>query len=148
MDVSLREITDENLRPVMDLDVTEEQRQFVAPNSRSIAEACFTTDAWMRAIYAGDAPAGFLLLSERRDVPRYYLWRFMIDHRFQGRGIGRAAMEQLIDYVRGLPDAREMYLSYVPHPSGPRDFYARLGFTDTGREDGGELEMRLDLTPR
>ncbi len=145
MAVSLRPITEDNLRPVMDLDVTEEQREFVAPNSVSIAEACFTTDAWMRAIYQDDEPAGFLLLSERRDVPRYYLWRFMVDHRFQRRGTGRAAMELLIDYVRALPNATELFLSYVPADGGPRGFYGGLGFVDTGREDGGEREMRLAL---
>ena len=150
MHVSLREITDENLRPVMDLDVADAQREFVASNSRSIAEACYTTDVWMRAIYAEDEPAGFLLLSERRQVPHYYLWRFMVDRRFQGRGVGRRAMELLIDYVRALPNASEMFLTYVPAPGGPREFYAKLGFADTGREHDGELEMRLDLgvTPR
>ena len=145
MNVTLREITNDNLRPVMRLDVTEAQQEFVAPNSVSIAEACYATGAWMRAIYVGDDPAGFLLLSERRDVPRYYLWRFMVDHRFQRRGIGRTAMELLIDYVRTLPRATEMFVSYVPAPGGPRDFYAKLGFVDTGREHGGELEMRLEL---
>ncbi|MGI9610376.1 MAG: GNAT family N-acetyltransferase [Acidimicrobiia bacterium] len=143
--VTLVEITEDNLRPVMDLKVTEEQDNFVAPNSVSIAEHCYADESWMKAIYADGIPVGFVLLSERRQVPRYYLWRYMIDARYQGLGFGAQAMGLVIDYVRTLPNAESLYLSYVPEPGGPRDFYAGLGFEDTGRESGGEREMILAL---
>ncbi len=42
--VNLREITDDNLRAIMRLSVAPHQERFVAPNSVSIAEACYTTD--------------------------------------------------------------------------------------------------------
>ena len=144
--VTLREITDDNLRPVMDLDVAPHQRRFVAPNSRSIAEHAYTTDAWLRAIYADDTPVGLVLLSERlQPKPRFYLWRFMIDHRYQGLGFGAAAMALVFDRVRSFPEGDELYLTYVPADDGPRDFYAGLGFEDTGRVHEGEHEMRLAL---
>ena len=54
-------------------------------------------------------------------------------------------MEQVIEYVRRIPGATEMFLSYVPVDLGPRGFYANLGFEDTGVEHDGELEMRLGL---
>ena len=69
----------------------------------------------------------------------------MIDHRYQRMGLGRAAMDQVIEYVRTLPNASEMFLSYVPDDKGARDFYAGSGFVDTGVEHDGELEMRLEL---
>ena len=143
--VNLRPISEENVLAVIRLDVTEEQKEFVAPNSVSIAQAAHTTNRWERAIYAGDDPVGYVLLSEDRKKPRYYLWRYMIDKRYQGMGFGGAAMRQVIDYVRTLPDASEMFLTYVPHENGPRDFYAKFGFVDTGIEHEGELEMRLGL---
>lgn len=143
--VTLREIDADNLRDVMALRVAPSQEGFVAPNSVSIAQYWYTDEAWMRAIYAGEEPVGFVMLSERRNVPRYYLWRFMVDVRFQGNGYGRSAMEQVIAYVRTLPSATELFLSYVPDPAGPRGFYAGLGFEDTGVEHGGELEMVLQL---
>jgi diamine N-acetyltransferase len=143
--VTLEEITADNLRAVMRLEVKPDQEDFVAPNSVSIAEYCYADEAWMRAIYAGGEPVGFVLLSERRAVPRYYLWRYMIDGRYQGRGFGARAMQLVIDYVRTLPNATEMYVNYVPAPGGPRDFYAALGFVDTGVDHDGELEMKLVL---
>ena len=143
--VSLRPVSEQNVMAIIKLEVADHQKDFVAPNSVSIAQAAHTTNRWERAIYADDQPVGYVLLSEDRDKPRYYLWRYMIDHRYQGMGFGWAAMEQIIDYVKTLPGATEMFLSYVPDERGPRGFYARLGFEDTGIEHGGELEMRLEL---
>lgn len=144
-EVTLRPIGEENVLAIIRLNVTEEQQDLVAPNSVSIAQAAHTTNRWERAIYAGNEPVGYVLLSEDRDKPRYYLWRYMIDKRFQGMGFGKAAMELVIEYVRSIPGATELFLSYVPVDHGPRDFYAYLGFEDTGVEHDGELEMRLEL---
>ncbi|HSR44873.1 MAG TPA: GNAT family N-acetyltransferase [Acidimicrobiia bacterium] len=143
--VSLREITEETLRPILKLSVSSEQESFVAPNSVSIAEAHFAKDAWFRGIYADDTPVGFVMLSLQPEKPEYYLWRYMIDHRYQGLGFGHRAMEQVIDFVRRQPNAEELVLSYVRAEGGPRDFYARLGFVDTDEEHDGEWVMRLTL---
>lgn len=143
--VSLRPISEANVIAIIDLNVAADQQDLVAPNSVSIAQAAHTTNRWERAIYADDTPVGYVLLSENRDKPRYYLWRYMIDHRYQRMGLGRAAMNQVIEYVKTLSNASEMFLSYVPNDKGPREFYAGLGFVDTGVEHDGELEMRLEL---
>ncbi|MCP4305465.1 MAG: GNAT family N-acetyltransferase [bacterium] len=143
--VTLQPISQENVMSIIRLNVSDTQQDLVAPNSVSIAQAAHTTNRWERAIYADDTPVGYVLLSENREKPRYYLWRYMIDQRYQRMGFGRSAMEQMIDYVRTLPNATEMFLTYVPEDHGPRDFYASLGFKDTGVDHEGELEMRLEL---
>jgi len=145
MDVSLVEISADNLREVMDLTVKPQQDDYVAPNSVSIAQKCFDDESWMRAIYVEDAAVGFVLLSERPNVPRYYLWRYMIAGDQQGKGFGRRGLDLVVEHVRTQPNATEFFLSYMPGPDGPRDFYAKYGFVETGREHEGEYEMRLDL---
>ncbi len=134
------------MRAVVRLGVGPHQQAFVAPNAVSLAQAYATTKAWPRAIYAGDVPVGFTMLSDDDEQPRYYLWRFMIDRRHQGRGYGRAAMDLVEEYVRTRPGGDRLYLSYVPAPGGPEHFYRSLGYEDTGRVHGGEREMvkRLD----
>ncbi len=139
LDVELRELDEESGRKVMRLHVSPAQNDFVAPNAVSLAEAYLTTDVITRGIFVGDEPVGFVMLSIRRH--RYYLWRFMIDHRHQGRGYGRRAMELVIDLVTALPGAEELRLSYVKAPGGPGPFYAGLGFRDTGEVHGGEHVM-------
>ncbi|GAB4578302.1 MAG: hypothetical protein Fur0022_10370 [Anaerolineales bacterium] len=148
--VTLREITKETLRAVLDLKVTEYQNRFVAPNPVSIAEAHFEPKAWFRAIYADETPVGFVMMyidpEEGEGV--YYLWRYMMDARYQGKGFGYRALEQVIEMVKTTyPHAKTMKLSYVPLPGGPQPFYAKLGFVDTGVEHDGELEMELKLRP-
>lgn len=144
-DVSLREITAETLRSVLELAVRPGQEQFVASNAVSIAQAHFHEHAWFRAIYANETPVGFVMLHDEPAKSEYYLWRYMIDGRYQGKGYGRRALEQLIAHVRTRPGAAELRLSYVPAEGSARDFYAKLGFTETGEEHDGEREMRLAL---
>ena len=143
--ITLREVTDENVQAVIDLQVAPDQTNFVAPNVKSLAQAFAATKAWVRAIYAGDEPVGFAMLSDDDEKPRYYLWRFMIDHRHQHQGYGKRAMALIHDYVRTRPGGDRIYLSYVPEPGGPEGFYKSLGYEDTGRVHGGEVEAVLEL---
>lgn len=145
-DVTLREVTKETLRDILQLKVSPEQEQFVSPNEVSIAEAHFSPDvAWFRAIYSGEIPVGFVMLSDDASKARYYLWRFMIDARYQGQGIGRRALELVIEYVRTRPGATALLTSVVPGDGSPGSFYEKLGFVYTGTEDEGELVMQRKL---
>lgn len=144
--VELRVINDDNVIAVIDLSVSADQTDLVAPNVKSLAQAFATTKVWVRAVYAGGVPVGFVMLSDDHDKRRYYLWRFMIDHRYQHMGFGRAAMDLLHDYVRTRPGGDRIYLSYVPEDGGPEHFYKSLGYVDTGVDNRGELEAVLDLT--
>jgi len=146
--VSLRPVTSDNLSAVMRLKVAPNQEQFVAPNTVSLAQAAYEPLAWVRAIYAGDTAVGFVMLYDDPFTPEYYLWRLMMDARYQGMGFATQAMEQLIDYVLGRPDAAELRVSYVPAEGSPQPFYAGLGFVDTGEVHEGENVMRLDLSGR
>lgn len=144
--VSLRPVTSDNLSAVMRLKVAPNQEQFVAPNTVSLAQAAYEPLAWVRAIYAGDTAVGFVMLYDDPFTPEYYLWRLMMDARYQGMGFATQAMGQLIDYVLGRPDAGELRVSYVPAEGSPQPFYAGLGFVDTGEVHEGENVMRLDLS--
>ncbi len=143
--VTLREVTNDNLSEVLHLGVTKEQEQFVASNAVSIAQAHFEEKAWFRAIYAGEVPVGFVMLYDDPETPEYFLWRLMIDKRYQGLNFGRRAMKLLIEYARTRPNAAELLTSYVPAEGGPQPFYKSLGFEETGDVIDGENVMRLQL---
>ena len=144
-DVALREITKESLDAILALRVTEKQRGFVADNARSIAQAHFSQHAWFKAIYADETPVGFVMLWDDPAKPEYYLWRLMIDARYQGNGFGQRAVELLIEHVRPRPNATELFTSVVQAEGGPQGFYERLGFELTGDYEDGEAVMRLAL---
>jgi diamine N-acetyltransferase len=149
--ISLREITAETVLPVVRLSVAESQKHFVAPNAVSLSQALFAPEAWYRAIYCGDELAGFVMLEDQSlkspapPEPEVAVWRFMIDERFQGRGIGRAALQLVIEHVRRKGIFKSLLLSYVPGPGCPEPFYLGLGFQHTGRLDGIEVVLELPL---
>lgn len=145
--VTLRPITDDNLRAILRLKVAPEQEKFVASNPVSLAQAHFNKYAWYRAIYANDTPVGFMMLYDNPVEPEYFLWRLMVDARYQGHGFAWRAVQQLVDYVRTRPGAKELLVSHGQGEGSPAWFYGRLGFQYTGDEDDGELIMRLPLEP-
>lgn len=143
--VSLREITRETVRSILDLRVTKDQERFIASNARSIAEAYFAEDAWFRAIYADETPVGFVMISDTPEKAEYYLWRFMIDAKHQGKGYGRRALELVIEHVKTRPNAKALYTSHVRDNDGAGRFYRKMGFEYTGEVEGEELVMKLEL---
>jgi diamine N-acetyltransferase len=143
--VILREINGDTVRTVCKLNVHDHQTGFVAPNAVSIAQAHFSDCAWFRAIYADDTMVGFLMLEDQPEKPEYYLWRMMVDARFQGMGFGRRAMELVIDHVRTRPNATELLTSVVQEEGGPQAFYEKIGFELTAEYEEGEAMMSLKL---
>src|SRR5262245_60576055 len=153
--MSLREITEENRAEVEALAVTDEQTEYVAGVADSLVEAAQYPDAmpWYRAVYVGDQPVGFVMISDGITVDNpeylrpYYLWRLLVDQRFQGRGYGTAILDLIVQHVRTRPDARVLLTSYVVGPKSPDTFYKQYGFRPTGAVHEGEPVLELDLYP-
>lgn len=153
--VSLREITEDNRAAVEALAVTEEQAQYVASVAESLVEAAQLPDAkpWYRAVYADDEPVGFVMISDGITVDNpeyvgpYYLWRLLVDHRFQGRGYGTATLDLVVEHIRKRPDARVLLVSHVVGPTSPVTFYQQYGFRLTGEVHDGEPILEFDLYP-
>ncbi|MEO3748753.1 GNAT family N-acetyltransferase [Plantactinospora sp. B5E13] len=153
MTVTLREITAENRAAVLALRVAPEQERFVSSVPDSLAEAAEYPQArpWYRAVYAGDEPVGFVMVSW--NVPPqppeilgpWFLWKLLIDERHQGRGYGQQVVRQIVELIRA-EGATELLTSHVPGEDGPAGFYRRLGFSQTGEhDDHGEVVLRLAL---
>jgi diamine N-acetyltransferase len=130
--------------------LSDTQRESVGDNALSIAQAHFSENVWMRAIYADQTPVGFIMLhlgsdwADGIDCPGVFLWRLMIAQPYQGLGYGKKAMAKLIDHLRafGIP---ELYTSYKTGEGGPGEFYRKFGFVPTGDYYGDEPEVVLEL---
>jgi diamine N-acetyltransferase len=143
--VTLRKVTAKTVRTICNLTVSEAQKGFVAPNAVSIAQAYFSKAAWFRAIYADETPVGFVMLAENPKHGQYYLWRFMIDAKYQGKGYGRKALELIIKRAERDPKAKALYLSTVRANGSADEFYEKFGFEFTGKIEGNEHVMKLNL---
>jgi len=149
--ITLREISAETVRSIVKLEVAEDQKNFVPSNAVSLAQALFSPEAWYRAIYRGDEPVGFVMLYDEAlrpappAHPKVGVWRLMVDRRFQGQGIGKAALLQVIEHVRAKGLYSKLELSFVPGPGSPEPFYRQLGFQPNGKVEDGEVVLELPL---
>jgi diamine N-acetyltransferase len=152
--VSLRELTDENRQAVLSLRVAPSQQRFVGTvaGALQVAEKFPEGKPWYRAIYAGDEPVGFLMLSwdVTPDPPwligPWFLWKLIVDERHQGSGYGREAVE-LAGGIARDNGAVELLTSCIPGDDGPEPFYRHIGFVPTGDlDEDGEVILALPLS--
>lgn len=151
-DVTLEEVTAGTVRAVTELRVAPWQEGYVASNAVSIAQAYFHKEAWFRMIRARGELIGFVMLRDPtllEPAPQpveFSLWRFMLDRNFQGKGLGRKALEQVVLHARSRPGVCALHTSYVPGPHGPLSFYLSFGFCHTGQtKANGEIGLVLPI---
>jgi diamine N-acetyltransferase len=137
MTVTLQPLTAENWHECIRLQVSDEQTKYVASNLYSIAETRFEPTCIPLTIYADDLMVGFILYN----AADYYIARFMIDARFQGKGYGRAAMLLLLAQFEVAHPVTS--LSFVPGNAAAERLYESVGFRKTGEiHDGEEVMVR------
>jgi diamine N-acetyltransferase len=145
MTVILKPITTENWQVCIDLRVKEEQANFLPSNLYSIAEAQFYPQAVPLAIYCEqDQMVGFVLHGVDVESGKWKIFRLMIDRAHQGKGYGRAAMEQVIEQLSAQPGCDEILIAYQTANDAARRLYASLGFVEEDASDG-KVIARLDL---
>ncbi|WP_188136091.1 GNAT family N-acetyltransferase [Lentzea indica] len=153
--IRLVEVTDANRDAVIAVRVHPAQERFVASVEKSFQHAEESPDAnpWFRAVYDGDGPVGFVMLSwnvtPQPDIRGpYFLWRLLVDAKLQGRGYGSAILNEVVALLRA-EGATELLTSYVPGEGSPEPFYRGYGFLPTGEVDeDGEIILKLDLSAR
>jgi histidinol dehydrogenase len=146
---SVRPVDRSNAEAVMKLQVAAGQRAFVSPVERSLAQVAYEPCGRAMAMFDGEQAVGMMLLYDvRKDeedpANQLYVWRLLVDARFQKRGYGRLAMAWVVDEARREGYA-EVGLSHVDKPGHAGAFYQKLGFAYTGEVDGVELKMLLKL---
>jgi len=149
--VTLRSIDDDNLAEVVSLRVSETQQRFVSTVADSLQEARDEPGgraiAW--AVYDDDTPVGFVMISDDVDGPGYiahYLWKLLIDERYQRRGFGTATLDRIAAYFRER-NVDVLWTSAGQGDGSPVTFYERYGFERTGDivfDDEILLRLALD----
>ena len=105
MKVELVGLSEDNMKQCFDLKVASEQMQYIASNLDSW-ETAKENEKVARpfAICCDGKIVGFSMFAFDEDYEdpndRYWLWRFMIDERFQGKGYGTEALKVIIQYFK------------------------------------------------
>ncbi len=150
--INLGDITKRNLISIIDLEVSENQKDQVASNAVSIAQGHYSKSAWFKGIFNDGIAVGFVMLDLVIEENKCFLWRFMIDEKYQGKGYGKIALTQVIDYVKSLKVIDNIKTSYVPTENGAEGFYKNFGFIESdeiikefGLEGSDEIGMKYSL---
>jgi diamine N-acetyltransferase len=156
--VQLRDIvTDADREAVLALHPGPGKERFVASVEASFRDAIEDARACPRmwAIADGEEVVGFTMISDGIPAERlasdpdligpYFLWRLLIDARFQRRGYGTATVDAIVAYVRTRPGAEVLWVSAGQGDGSPQPFYERYGFAAIGDVMDDEVVLRYDL---
>lgn len=144
MKVSLGRVTKENYEAICDLDVSKDQEDYVASNVWSLVESFYNEGYDTRAIYDEEIPVGFLMWV-LEDSETISIWRFMIDQKYQNKGIGRIALELAIDEIKKTQEIRKVKICYNPKNPVAKGFYSSFGFIEAGMDEDSEDMIAVKL---
>jgi diamine N-acetyltransferase len=140
--VKIVELSAENWYDCCELEVSSEQKQFIEPNAISIAQSKFESTLKPYAIYFEEKVVGFLMFNSiQEELDGYWVYRIMVDKKFQGKGIGKAATKLMISEMAKLPNAKKIVVGYHPENLGAHKLYSSLGFIDNGDRFGKEMAV-------
>jgi diamine N-acetyltransferase len=143
--IELRKITMENFRKIIRLEVADHQKKFVASNMYSLAEAKADGVSNPLAIYADGQMVGFTMYCFEPADETGYIDRLMVAAEHQAQGYGRAAMKEVIERLKNIPECQKIRTSFHPENSVADALYTSLGFEKTGELDEGEVVMVIEL---
>jgi diamine N-acetyltransferase len=149
-DLRLEELSAGNIVAANNLSLKPGQEQFIAPVTYSVAAATINpATSWQRVVLDdGDGVVGFIHGNFDPDSPqeelRACIWRINVDAEAQGQGVGRFAAHALAEEARKRGFER-ITVIWEPGEGGPEAFFHRIGFTDVGETQYGEVIGALQL---
>lgn len=151
MSVTLRDITGDNYFQVLELKISPEQEaaKFVSPVVRSLADAWYYREegiTYPKAIYAKEDLVGFIMYDLDPEEQQVFIWRFLIDQAFQGRGYGRQTIEAVVEMAKQQTQMTKVVADYVDGNEPMKKILLGLGFEETGFDpDNNEHIMVYQL---
>lgn len=145
----LEELSAATIVAVNKLGLKPGQEQFVSPVSYAAAAAVVPVDsAWQRVVLDDDYVVGFIHgnfdPNAHEEEFRAALWRINVDAEAQGKGVGRFAVEALIEEARRRGVER-LTVIWERGEDGPEQFFLRIGFVPVGETQYGEVIGAIDL---
>ena len=152
--VEIKEVDESNWKNVIALAVKDEQKDFIATNLFSIAQSKIFDNHFNLVIYHEGISVGYILYASYADlsnqVPGKYkdannlyteIVRFMIDEKYQRKGIGFSALVHLIEYLSSEHNIGKICMSYLQENDASGRLFRKAGFTDL---EQSEKEIALE----
>lgn len=148
-ELRLEELSAATIVHVNTLSLKPGQEQFITPVSYAAAAAVTPAhSAWQRVVLNGDRVVGFIHGNFDPDSPneefRAALWRINVDAETQGMGVGKFAVNALIEEARSRGVERLTVL-WEPGEDGPEGFFLHMGFRPVHETPYGEVVGAIDI---
>lgn len=135
--LKIKPVDESNFNAVVQLELTEEQKaaKWISDNVYSLAQCWLyrqNNDSFPNAIYWNDEVIGFVLYDIEADSNEFMIWRIMIGKQFQGKGYGRKALLEIIDYTAKNYSNRILVADYVQGNEPMKRLLLSLGFKEVG----------------
>ena len=134
-DVRVVSLSEELESQVLRISIHERQEQFHPSIRSSIDLARQYEDAQLLAILAEEYVCGFALYGVDLETGKWKIFRLLIDKEFQGKGIGKRAMSQILQKLRQEENADEVLLVVNAENFVAVHIYQALGFVQYGVRD-------------
>ncbi len=149
-DLRLEELSASNAVQAKSLELRPEQEQFANPATYISAEPQIDpSKAWSKVIVLDGDVVGFVRAYFDDSYPdeelRSCVWNVSVSAGSQGSGVGRFAIEAVIDEARARGLAT-LSVMWEDAPGGPGEFFTRMGFVDSGETAYGDRIGVLALT--
>ncbi|NMH72464.1 GNAT family N-acetyltransferase [Bacillus sp. RO2] len=136
--LKIQTVNSSNWRQIISLQVAGNQQRFIEKNEISLLESVYDTkhDWKCYGLFENKTPVGFVMIGVENKEDRYiWLDRFMMDAKFQGRGLGTAFLLLIIEFIANQHEVDEIVLSIIKENSFAKAFYVQHGFDNTGLVD-------------
>ena len=126
--INFIQIDKTNYLDCISLELKPEQEFFVASNAQSLLDAHYNEGLYPLGITLDGILVGFLLYDFDYEIAGWSLSRFMIGKEYQGKGIGKAALESFIKYFYQSVGYENLFASISVDNEASLSLFTQLGF--------------------
>ena len=141
--MEFREIDKTNYWDCMALTIDDSQESFVADNKQSLVEAAYEDGLYPLGIYHDGTMVGFVLYDYDETFPGWSMSRFMIGKQFQGKGYGKKAALEFLEYFKRKHNVDKIYISVSLENTAARKMYSSIGFREIKEIEYTFLDMQF-----
>lgn len=150
MDISIHDVTQENVQEILKLSVGNSQASFIESTEQCIEEAKICNFYKPVGLYSDGCLVGFAMYGyfpEETENGRVWLDRFLIDSKYQGLGFGTIMLNALIQKLVIEFSCTQIYLSVFEENKAAIHLYQKFDFRFNGEIDlKNEKVMKKNIT--
>ena len=135
--VNIKVVDESNYKACFNIKVKDEQEKFITNPIECLAKAyVYREFVYPFAIYNDDLVIGFVMIRFNKEFNNYFIWQFMIDEKYQGKGYGKQSMNRVLEWIKCDGKSNEVVITYIEGDDIAKNLYTSLGFKEFQNFDG------------